>query len=84
MQNVLADLSVSITELKKNPTAVINEAGTNPVAILNNNRPTAYILPADTYEAILEAMEDHHLGRLAMERLDKERDLAIDVDINEL
>lgn len=84
MQSVLADLSVSITELKKNPTAVINEAGNNPVAILNNNRPTAYILPADTYEAILEAMEDHHLGRLAMERLDKERDLAIDVDINEL
>jgi antitoxin StbD len=84
MQSVLADLSVSITELKRNPSAVISGAGNEPVAILNNNRPTAYIIPAETYEAMLEIMEDHHLGQLAMERLAAEGSQAVDVNIDEL
>jgi antitoxin StbD len=84
MQSVLADLSVSITELKKNPSAVISGAGDEPVAILNNNRPTAYIIPAETYEAMFEIMEDHYLGRLALERLAEEGDQAVEVDIDEL
>ena len=84
MQSVLADLSVSITELKRNPSAVISGAGNEPVAILNNNRPTAYIIPAETYEEMFEIMEDHYLGQLAMERLAAEGSLAVDVNIDEL
>lgn len=84
MQSVLANLSVSITELKKNPTAVIREAKGDPVAILNNNRPTAYILPAETYEAIIELIEDQHLGRIATQRLAQEGHRAVEVDIDEL
>jgi len=84
MHSVLADLSVSITELKKNPSAIIKEADGDPIAILNNNRPTAYIIPADTYEDILDVLEDHFLGRVAMKRLAEEGDLAEEVDIDEL
>ncbi|MQT71427.1 antitoxin, partial [Pseudomonas sp. FSL R10-0071] len=35
MQSVLADRAVSVSELKKNPSAVMNAAHGAPVAVLN-------------------------------------------------
>lgn len=56
MEQVLATRSVSITELKRSPSAVIERAGSEPVAVLNHNRPAAYLLPPDVYEAMLERL----------------------------
>lgn len=41
MEQVLANRSVSITELKRSPSAVLKQAGTEPVAVLNHNRRAA-------------------------------------------
>jgi antitoxin StbD len=41
-------------EHKKNPTALLNEADGSAIAILNHNKPTAYLVPAETYEALME------------------------------
>lgn len=38
MQSVLSSTAISVSELKKNPTAVLNEADGEPVAVLNHNR----------------------------------------------
>ena len=83
MKSVLANCSASISELNKNPTAVIDEAEGEPIAILNHNRPTAYLGPAETYEAIMERLEDYQLGLLVNER-QREKNEAVDVDIDEL
>lgn len=56
MEQVLATRSVSITELKRSPSAVIEEAGSEPVAVLNHNRPAAYLLPPHVYEAMLKRL----------------------------
>ncbi len=68
MQRIHARSSVNISELKKNPSAVINQAQGEPVVILNHNRPTAYLLPAATFEAIMEELDDLDLVRLVRER----------------
>ena len=83
MKTVLANCSASISELKKNPTAVINESDGEPIAILNHNQPTAYLVPAETYETIMERLEDYQLGLLVNER-QNEKIEAVDVDIDEL
>lgn len=83
MKTVLANYSASISELKKNPSALIDEAEGEPIAILNHNRPTAYLIPAETYEAIMERLEDHQLGLLVNER-QNEKIEAVEVDIDEL
>jgi len=83
MKTVLANCSASISELKKNPTALINEADGEPIAILNHNQPTAYLVPASTYEMIMEKLEDYQLGLLVNER-QNEKIAAVDVDIDEL
>jgi antitoxin StbD len=53
MEQVLASRSVSITELKRSPSAVLEQAGSEPVAVLNHNRPAAYLLSPSVYEAML-------------------------------
>jgi antitoxin StbD len=56
MEQVLASRSVSITELKRSPSAVLEQAGSEPVAVLNHNRPAAYLLSPHVYEAMLERL----------------------------
>ncbi|MFZ3018343.1 MAG: type II toxin-antitoxin system prevent-host-death family antitoxin [Gallionella sp.] len=56
MEQVLATRSVSITELKRSPSAVLEQAGAEPVAVLNHNRPAAYLLSPEVYEAMLNRL----------------------------
>ena len=83
MKEVLSSCSASISELKKNPTALLNEAEGSPIAILNHNVPTAYLVPAETYEWLMDKLEDSELAKIVRDRA-SEKDKAIEVDINEL
>jgi antitoxin StbD len=83
MENILANLSVSVTELKKNPTALLIAANGEPVAILNHNKPAAYLVPADVYEKMLDLIEDLELADLIKER-QKEKDQAVRVSLDDL
>jgi antitoxin StbD len=83
MKSVLASCSASISELKRNPSALIEKSEGEPIAILNHNSPTAYLVPAETYEKIIERLEDYQLGLVVQER-QNEKIEAIEVDINEL
>ena len=64
MQSVLADMAVSVSELKKNPSAVINGAHGGPVAVLNHNRVMGYMVPAHVFEAMVERLDDLELAEL--------------------
>ncbi|MCD6396766.1 MAG: type II toxin-antitoxin system Phd/YefM family antitoxin [Spirochaetaceae bacterium] len=83
MKTILANCSVSISELKVNPSALIEQAEGEPIAILNHNKPTAYLIPAETYEELMEKVEDYQLG-LIVESRQNEKIEAISVDIDEL
>ncbi len=83
MESVLAGCSASISELKKNPSALIEQADGEPIAILNHNRPTAYLIPAETYEALLDKIEDYQLGLMVKER-QHEKISAVEVTLDEL
>jgi antitoxin StbD len=56
MEQVLASRSVSITELKRSPSAVLEQAGAEPVAVLNHNRPAAYLLSPEVYQSMLQRL----------------------------
>lgn len=72
MQRIYASSSASISDLKKNPSGIISQAHGEPVAILNHNRPTAYLLPAATFELIMDQLDDLELARLVNERQTEE------------
>ena len=83
MEVILSRFSASISELKKNPTALLKRAEGASIAILNHNRPTAYLVPANVYELMMDFIEDYELGQIVRERQAEKVD-AIEVDINEL
>jgi len=52
---------VSMAELKRNPSKIIGNADALPVAILNRNKPKAYLLSAKEYEAVLNFINNASL-----------------------
>lgn len=68
MESILAEKSVSISTLKINPSAAIEAAGGEAVAILNRNSPAAYLVPAKAWEELMERLEDLELAEIARER----------------
>ncbi len=58
MEELRSRRFVSITELKKNPMRLFVEAKGETFAVLNYNRPEFYIVPAATYAALLDQIED--------------------------
>ena len=69
MDAVLADTSIGITELKKNPSAIIREAGARTIVVLHHNKPSAYLVPASTYEALMDVLDDLQLLPLVQQRI---------------
>ncbi len=70
---VLADTVISISDLKKNPMIAVAQGEGFPVAVLNRNHPEFYCIPAESYEALLNRIEDLELNALADSRANQER-----------
>lgn len=83
MQTILADLSISMSEFKKNPAQVLRTAGEKPVAVLNHNRPAFYMVSPKLFEALIEEIADRELLEIVERRLERV-DEAIEVDLDSL
>ena len=81
MQRVEAEVAVSVSDMKKNPTAVVDGANGQAVAILNHNRVIAYMVPARTYEALMDALDDQTLAEIARARAG---DKGVPVELDDL
>jgi antitoxin StbD len=62
---ILAEITASVSELKKNPMGTVASGEGFPIAILNRNEPVFYCVPAKAYEALIEKLEDIELNRIA-------------------
>lgn len=76
---ILAELTASVSELKRNPMGTVAAGEGFPVAILNRNEPAFYCVPARAYEALMERLEDAELNALADDRQGEKR-IAVDLD----
>ena len=69
MDTLLSPRSVSVTELKRNYASILLAAEEEPVAVLNHNRPEAYLVPAAFFERLLQQLEDLEDAKLVRERM---------------
>ena len=81
LHTILADAGVSISDLKKNPSAVIEAAGGFPVAVLTRNTPAVHRVPAAAWEAIMDRLEDIELAEIVRARANE---VGIPVNIDDL
>jgi PHD/YefM family antitoxin component YafN of YafNO toxin-antitoxin module len=56
MQNLLVDRAISMSDFKKNPAAVLRQADGRPVAVLNHNRVSFYLLEPRLLERLLQEL----------------------------
>ena len=80
---ILAGACVGISELKKNPAAVIAAAREQQVAILNRNKPVAYMISPEVWEHVCDVFEDLKDAEEIRKRL-AEDDEGIEVSLEEL
>ena len=73
IEPILAACGTSISELKKNPSAVIAASEGAPIAILNRNKPAAYLVPAKAWEEIMDRLEDAELAEIVRARAGQKR-----------
>ena len=84
MQPILANYTASITELKKSPTQILEQAGSEAVAILNHNIVSAYLVPSELYEKMIEVIDDYYLVKEVEEALKYKDEDLIEVNIDDL
>ena len=83
MQPILSNYTASITELKKSPTQLLEQIGNEAVAILNHNVASAYLVPRELYENMMDIIDDHYLSKVVEERKNNKEE-TIKVSLDEL
>ena len=71
-EKLFTRMTASLSELKQNPMATVASAEGLPIAIIHDNRPAFYCVPANLYEKWMDALEDSELAAIVRERLDEE------------
>lgn len=77
--HIYANVTASVTELKRNPMGTLAAGGGEAIAVLNRNEPAFYIVPASEYEAMIERLEDAELNALADARAGQP-EIAVSLD----
>lgn len=54
IRQVLANLSISVSEFKKSPKTVIKAVKNEPIAVIINDKPAFYCVPADILESLYQ------------------------------
>ena len=70
---------VILKELQKSPMQTALKGNGLPVAILENDIPVFYCVPAKTWEALMEHLEDAELAQIARQRM-SEPTIAVKID----
>lgn len=70
MDSIHANITVSVTELKRNLANILATAKDAPVAVLNHNKPEGYVLSAKHYEELLGILEDLEDRKIVEKRKD--------------
>ena len=78
---ILTEAAASISELKANPMKVALSAHGEAIAILNRNEPAFYCIPAETYEFMMDHIEELELLAIVDQR---KNEASVKVSLNDL
>ena len=78
MDILLTDLTISMSDFKKNPAKAIRDAGAQPVAVLNRNKAAFYMVNPDVFEAMMDQIDEARLAPLVKARMARGHFVAVD------
>ena len=65
---ILSQSTTNISQLRKNPSAIVARGDGFPVAVLSRNEPHFYCVPAELYEKMLDDLENAELIKVVYAR----------------
>lgn len=65
---ILSETAASLLELKNDPLAIVAAGDGFPVAILDHDEPAFYCIPAQTFETLMDKLEDMELAAIVESR----------------
>lgn len=68
LQEILTELSTTISEFKKNPNQEVAKANGKPFAVLTNNKPTFYVLTPQLLDEMLESLWERNIAPEILKR----------------
>ena len=78
---ILTEAAASISELKANPMKVALSAHGEAIAVLNRNEPVFYCIPAQTYEFMMDHIEDLEILAIVEQR---KNEASVKVSLSDL
>lgn len=82
VQTIYAHKTIGITDLKRDGSII--DCIDEPIAILKRDSVKAYLIPEKLMAIIADYLDDIKLAKIVNERINKEWDNAVEVDINDL
>ena len=80
MQHIFADRTISISEFKRNPGKAMDAAEGKPLAVLKNNKPGFYAIPADLFEQIADVLDDLLIADTVRARMERGKFVKVDLE----
>jgi antitoxin StbD len=84
MDKVLTQIVTSTSDFRNDISGTLRRAQRKPFAVLNNNKPSFYVVSPEDFEQIAEMLFDIQITPRVQERIRSAQKNAIVVDINEL
>jgi len=78
---ILSQSTTNISQLRKNPSAIVARGDGFPVAVLSRNEPHFYCVPAELYEKMLDDLENAELIKVVHAR-QCQLDMKSTVEVN--
>lgn len=67
IRQILASLSISVSDFKKSPKTVIKAAKNDPIAVIVDNKPAFYCVPADILESLYQKL--YEINEMSLQNL---------------
>ena len=84
MDKVLTQIVTSTSEFRNDIPGALKRARNKPFAVLNNNKPSFYVLSPSDFEKIAEVLFDLEITPLVEARMESAKSNAVIVDIKDL
>jgi antitoxin StbD len=84
MDKVLTQIVTSTSDFRNDISGTLRRAQRKPFAVLNNNKPSFYVVSPEDFEQIAEMLFDIQITPRVQERIRSAQKNAVVVDINEL
>ena len=84
MDKVLTQIMTSTSEFRNDIPGALARAKRRPFAVLNNNKPSFYVISPEDFEKIAEVIFDLQVTPLLESRIESARTNSVAVDIHEL